>query len=459
MNPLRKKLSRKTVSNKRPLLAKLAVTGIITLLVITFMVPIIYFGSIALVKISVIEFLLTIMPQERIQGTNILAFGVDGTDVVQRADSIIVFHVDSNNNRLGVLSIPRDTRVYIPGHGLSKINHAYAYGGISLLKKTVANFMGVPIDYYMKINLSGVEKTIDKMGGLAIDIQKDLFYVDQAGDLYIDLKKGEQELSGKQAVQYLRFRHDKEGDFGRIRRQQKFLNSLANKVMNSGKIFELPYLIKALHSNIKTDISIKQMVGLSSQFGEIYKNGNINIETVPGAIILYKGVSYLRPDIVAMDRLIRETLFGFEKGNIKVKEKVKVTTIDSAASKEERRKLTIKEVNRIIQNTDTQKKPIKRLNSNLTIEVLNGCGIKGVARKIAKRIKEKGLKVSRYGNASSYEYQNTLIVDWKGEVNASIALAQELSIDPSKIIVYDRPEKPLDITIVVGHDWKGIGEE
>ena len=275
-------------------------------------IPFVYIVSITLAKVAVIEFILAVMPQEKLSGINILAFGVDETEYVQRADSIIVCHINEENNRMGILSIPRDTRVHVSGYGLTKINHAHAFGGVDLLKKSVSDFLGVPIDYYIKVNLNGVEKVIDKIGGVVVNIPKDLFYVDYAGDLYIDLKKGQQRLTGKEAVQFLRFRHDADGDYGRIARQQTFIKALVSKVTKSGKLFEMPLLFAKLSSNIKTNLGLAQMVGFATQCKDIFDAGNIEIATVPGAPILYKGVSYLRPDIVAMDNLIKETVMVFK---------------------------------------------------------------------------------------------------------------------------------------------------
>ena len=222
-------------------------------------------------QMTVIEALIHLTPKTPLQGVNILAFGVDETKTSKRADTIIVLHLDNESKHIGVLSIPRDTYVKVEGYGSTKINHAYAYGGVKLLQDTVSAFLSVPINHYIKVDLKSVSNLIDNIGGIKLNVEKDLHYIDYAGDLHIDVKKGKQTLGGDQVVQYLRFRQDNEGDIGRIRRQQTFLKAFANKLSQSGKFIELPKIMKEVSKTIKTDLSKKQMIGLSVQFSDAFK--------------------------------------------------------------------------------------------------------------------------------------------------------------------------------------------
>ncbi len=226
----------------------------------------IFMVSAALSRVAILEFLLMLAPKDKLSGVNILVVGVDNTAKVQRADTIMVIHLDSDKNRIGVLSIPRDTRLQVPTVGWTKINHAYAYGGIRLLRETVTDFIRVPINYHIKVDLSGVEALIDQVGGVTVQVPKDLYYMDQAGDLYIDFKKGNQNLNGKQAVQYLRFRHDADADLGRIQRQQSFVQAFAKKILDSGKTSELPGMLNRMSRMVDTDMSARQIGGLALQF-------------------------------------------------------------------------------------------------------------------------------------------------------------------------------------------------
>lgn len=408
-----------------------------------------------LVKLMSLEFLFSLMPKEELRGVNVLAFGVDDTRSVKRADTIVVFHLDAERKRVGALSIPRDTRVKAEGYGHTKINHTYAHGGEDLLRQSVSDFLGVPVDYYVKVNLNGVIKVVDALGGVEIDVEKDLVYTDQAAGLYIHIEKGKQTLNGEKVMHYLRFRHDSEGDIGRIRRQQKFMNAVASKVTSPTSIFELPKLIGTLNSVFDTDLSMSQMVSMGLQFKEAFASGTVDKGTVPGAITLINGASYWRPDIAKLDKVVTEELLGFGEEDI-IEEDTRVVTVDEDASQEERRIVSTKEVRRVTEQADIAPEVLKR--TEMKVEVLNGLGIKGVAQEAAALLKDHGVQVSRYGNAGSFSYDETLIVDWKGNIEKVIVLASLLKIDPDRIIVYDRPSKPLDATLVLGKDWDSIAE-
>ena len=305
-----------------------------------------------LTRLGSLEFLFSMMPRDELRGVNILAFGVDDTRSVKRADTIVVFHLDSESKRIGVLSIPRDTRVKAEGYGLTKINHTFAYGGVSLLRQTVSDFLGVPIDYYVKVNLNGIMNVVDQLGGVDINVEKDLVYTDQAAGLYIHLEEGEQHLNGEKVMHYLRFRHDSEGDIGRIRRQQKFMYEVAKKVTSPLGLFELPKLIGTLNSVFDTDLSLSQMVSMGFQFKESFAAGNVDKGTVPGAIALINGASYWRPDITKLDKVVTEELLGFGVDDIIEQVEPRVQTEDDAASQHARRLVTHKEVRRVTEQVN-----------------------------------------------------------------------------------------------------------
>jgi LCP family protein required for cell wall assembly len=408
-----------------------------------------------LVKFMSLEFLFSLMPKDELKGVNILAFGVDDTRSVKRADTIVVFHLDSERKRVGTLSIPRDTRVKVEGYGHTKINHTFAHGGVDLLRQSVSDFLGVPIDYYVKVNLNGVIKVVDALGGVEIDVDKELVYTDQAAGLYIQIEKGKQVLNGEKVMHYLRFRHDSEGDIGRIRRQQKFMTAVAGKVTSPTGLFELPSLIRTLNSIFDTDLSMPQMISMGLQFKDAFVSGAVDKGTVPGAITLINGASYWRPDIAKLDKVVTEALLGFGEDDIIV-EDTRVVTVDEEASQDDRRIVTTKEVRRVTEQSEMAPEILQR--TGMKVEVLNGLGVKGVAQEASALLKDQGVQVTRFGNAGSFSYDETLIVDWKGNIEKVIVLANLLKIDPDRIIVYDRPSKPLDATLVLGKDWNSIVE-
>ena len=159
---------------------------------------------------------------------NILLLGVDsnGPNTLPfsgvRSDTMIILSVDLHGKSVNAISIPRDSKVYIAeGHGVQKINSAYALGGIDLTKKTIEETLGIKIHNYVIVNAEGVRKLIDAIGGVPIHIDQNMHYHDYSAGLHIDFSKGDYVLSGKQAEEYLRFRKDALGYRGIVYRQQE----------------------------------------------------------------------------------------------------------------------------------------------------------------------------------------------------------------------------------------------
>ncbi|MCU0537863.1 MAG: LCP family protein, partial [Hydrococcus sp. Prado102] len=135
------------------------------------------------------------------------------------SDTMLLLRFDPQKETVTVLSIPRDTQAEIEGHGIRKVNEANYYGGPALAAESISKLLGgVPIDRYVRVNIQGVEKLIDALGGVTVYVPKDMKYQDDSQHLYINLKEGEQHLDGNKAIQFLRFRYDEFGDISRVQR-------------------------------------------------------------------------------------------------------------------------------------------------------------------------------------------------------------------------------------------------
>lgn len=190
-----------------------------------------------------------------------------------RSDTLMVVSLGDEAQYLNVVSIPRDTYVELsPNLGSDKINAAFSYGGVRQTRETVSRFLGVPIHYYLIVKVHGAKKIIDALGGLQLDVEKDMNYDDNWGHLHIHLKKGPQVLNGEQAVGYARFRADEEGDRGRIRRQQQVIRALLRKCKDPGILTKLKPLAEAVKETLETDLSIDQMIDLAM----LYRGFNQN---------------------------------------------------------------------------------------------------------------------------------------------------------------------------------------
>jgi len=191
--------------------------------------------------------------------------------------------------------------VKIAGHGWDKINHAFAFGGLSLSKSTVENLLGVPIDYTVTVDFKGFVKMIDALGGITIDVEKRMRYSDPYGDdggLVIDLHPGVQRLNGKEAIKYVRYR-DEEGDIGRVARQQKFLKAVLKELASPQTVVRLPELAKEFSAAVKTDMPLSKMLKLLPMIQEAASSG-LATATVPGTPLWIKEVSYWQPNITEL---------------------------------------------------------------------------------------------------------------------------------------------------------------
>lgn len=179
------------------------------------------------------------------------------------SDVMLLFRFDPETKKLTMLSIPRDTRTQVDGYGIKKINAANVVGGPALSAKTVSELLdGVAIDRYIRINIEGVAKLVDALGGVSFYVPKDMKYSDDSQHLYVNLKAGEQHLNGDQALQLLRFRHDDLGDIGRIQRQQLVIRALMEQALNPVTLARLPQILSVIQSHIDTNLSVEEVVAL-----------------------------------------------------------------------------------------------------------------------------------------------------------------------------------------------------
>lgn len=198
---------------------------------------------------------------------NILLLGGDSRgDDAGRSDSIMVASIDPVSKRAHLFSVLRDTYVNIPGHGKSRLNSSFSYGGPELTKQTVSDLLGIPIQHYIYTDFIGFMALVDAVGGIDIDVEKDMYYTSKADKhMYdIDLKKGLQHMDGKTALQYVRFRHDATSDFTRTERQRIFMTELAKKLQSTTSLFKIPEILEAVAPYIETDLSPTQMLKLAS---------------------------------------------------------------------------------------------------------------------------------------------------------------------------------------------------
>ncbi|CQR46371.1 Transcriptional regulator LytR [Paraliobacillus sp. PM-2] len=214
---------------------------------------------------------------DRKEPLNVLLLGVDERkNDSGRSDALMILSINPDDNSIQIVSIPRDTRVEIVGNGTTeKINHAYARGGSDMAVNTVENFLNVDLDYYVKVNMEGLEDLVDAVGGITVD--NELAWVDSGyykkGYRY---KKGDIHLDGAQALGYVRMRkQDPEGDFGRTKRQRKVIEGIIDQGASIGSVTKISDILDVLGSNVETNMDFGDMQNLFLN----YRNTRKNIST------------------------------------------------------------------------------------------------------------------------------------------------------------------------------------
>lgn len=240
---------------------------------------------------------------EESKRVNVLLLGMEGP----RSDTIVLASFDPKAKKVDLISIPRDT--YYPRKGYNtadkkKLNAVYGDSGAEGTMEAVSELLGgIPVHHYVKVTYSGVERIIDSLGGVKVNVPFDMVYDDPYDNppLHINIPKGTQVLKGKNAVHFLRFRSGyPDGDLGRIRAQQQFMKAAMGKVLS----FRLPVVANTVFKYVKTDMSLSEILVLA---GDAVGMSLQNVEThgLPGKAT-EKGVSYFLHDLDAAKALVTE---------------------------------------------------------------------------------------------------------------------------------------------------------
>lgn len=224
---------------------------------------------------------------------NILLLGVDKRPGdVGRSDALMVLSLDPKENKMQIISIPRDTRTLIVGKGYQdKINHAYAFGGVDMSVATVENLLNIELDYYVEMNMQGLSEMVDAVGGITVDNTID-WYDEGYYKKGYHYKKGKISLNGPKALGYVRMRHlDPNGGFGRTTRQRQVIQAIIDKGASIASIGKISDMIDVLGENMKTNMDFDDMKSLLFNYKDVRQNVVSYMLSGNGTKI--KGIYYL----------------------------------------------------------------------------------------------------------------------------------------------------------------------
>lgn len=223
-----------------------------------------------------------------IENRRILVLGRDA--IGENTD--VMFTVQLDGDITHITQVPRDTFIESEQLGVVKANALFALGGIETTKEEVGRLLATPIDRYLKVNLDGVAKLAEALGGVEVDVPKRMYYVDNAQGLYINLYPGRQLLQGRDLEGFLRFRHDEQGDLGRMERQKLVMAEAFRKLAQPATIARLPALLEIAGNDMVTDLSPIEMTQLMSALGKT----SLSTQRVEGRLYWYNDLSYWMPD-------------------------------------------------------------------------------------------------------------------------------------------------------------------
>lgn len=377
----------------------------------------------------------------------LIGMGGEGHDGPMLTDTLIVTRIRPSDGTVVMTSIPRDLLVSVPGHGWRKINSVNAYGemeetgaGGKLTTETVESIFGIDIPYYVRIDFKGFKSIIDSVDG--IDVYVERGFTDHSYPTYnhgiqvVSFEKGWQHMDGETALRYARSRHGNNGegsDFARSKRQQKVLAALKKK-LTSFSTFRNPTAITntlaALQANISTNLDIGEILRLANMARDIDRK---NIKHS----VLDNGA-----DSPLVDKMVNGAYVLLPKNNdwnvLRQTVQDSFETAEAPAPEE-------------IAPPDT------KIEIDAAVEIRNGNGTSGMARKAAEKLSGRGFSIIKIGNADSFNYENTLIFNLTEEKESETLNELEKMLPGAKInnaaAAEDRsPHSEADFLVVLGQN-------
>lgn len=337
-----------------------------------------------------------------------------------RSDTILLFHLDSRDKSISLLSIPRDTKVEIPGIRFSKINEANARGGAALATRLVSSILNnQTIERYVRVSSGAFRELVDLLDGVDVFVPRAMSYTDTAQKLTINLAQGWQTLNGEQAEQFARFRNDGLGDIGRIQRQQSLIQAIRNRLASPSVLVRLPQIVRLMQKYVDTNLNFEEILTIAN-FGLQLERDHFKMVMLPGRSSSAQGDlrSYWILDPAGRDRIMTQYF--------------KQAPADFAQGR--------------IRNPSQS-----MLSTNLKIAVQNASSKPTTAKTVATFLRKKGFSnVSVVKDWPDKQRQSQIIVQ-QGDLEAANQLQKALG--DGKIEASSTGEIDSDLTLRVGEDW------
>jgi len=384
---------------------------------------------------------------------NVLLLGIDRRGSKGwgfRTDTMIIVTVDPAQDTVGMLSIPRDLYLTIPGVGEKRINEANVYGytrdypggGPALLKHTIESNFGIAIDYYIMIDFAGFEQIVDKLGGIDVDVPRTLhdtmYPSPKPGDPHaygtVHFDPGLQHMDGQRALQYARSRMST-SDFDRANRQQLILLAIREKALNLNLIPKLPALAATMGNMVKTDMSLEEMGELALLAPQI-DMGNMKRVVIQKPMVYGQRVNGAAVQLPRWDLINQAVSDLFERP-------MQVEPTPTPAPPTPTPTMAPAAIQDLQQLAE----------DGARIAVQNGTSEANFAARIAAMLLEEGYQVVEFGDADRLDYPSTVIVDYTAKTYTLEKLIEKFQVSPENVRRSPNLRSQIDIRIIVGQDF------
>jgi polyisoprenyl-teichoic acid--peptidoglycan teichoic acid transferase len=396
---------------------------------------------------------------EEADRVNILLMGIDKRpdEYVSRTDTMILITIDPASRTGGMLSIPRDLWVAIPGYGENRVNTAhylgdkngYPGGGPALAMKTVQYNLGVPVHFYVRVDFDGFRRIVDTLGGIELDVPQtidDPKYPDENygyDPFYIEA--GLQHMDGYTALKYARTRATSDSDFDRARRQQQVLLAIREKAIAVGVIPKIPELWATMADTVQTDLQLVDILELAKLADQVSRDDvqtavmdrsmTVDYRTDTGAQVLLPIREKMRPVIDEMFSSPEPAVVAA----VPTPDPQEIAEAQAAAAEENQIRVEI----------------IAGLQEEgARVVVQNGTPQEELASKTAQYLRDQGFTVVQFGPADRTDYPRTVIVDYTGKSYTIEFLANIFNVAEENIRRSPNLKSEVDIRVIIGSDFQ-----
>lgn len=355
----------------------------------------------------------------------VLVFGVDAADLSRHTDTLMLAVFDPNENYLGILNVPRDTRIDLPGYRFRRVNEIFGYHlrrtGDNILSSHMvrhgieyllsSNEASVKVPYYIQVDFNGFRRMVDLLGGVWVTVKTPMHYDDNAGNLHIHFEPGRHLVKGKQALEYVRFR-GATGDRGRIYRQQEFLRNMVRRLANPMMIFKVPQMIAVVVTSVETNLTFSDLMSLCVAARRL-RPENVGFYILPGKPV---GALWV-PNRQLASRMAAMIVAG----------RPPAEDVPDIAPQ----------------------------STRITVNVWNASGQTGLAYRGTRFLRRAGFDVVDWGTYAVTQAQ-TRVIDRKGRIGNARQVAESLGVDSYHS--EPNPKIYVDVEVVIGENFTGLND-